>query len=646
MMRRVSIFARTIVALALFFACAACARADAPFVPTDKIIPISEIKPGMKGTCVTVVSGQKRETFPVEVIDVISSTSSPKNLIVIRASGPLIKKTGGIAAGMSGSPMYINGRLAGAIGYGWEFTDHDIGLVTSIEDMLCVWNAPERVPSFAPAPIIPDEPPTSGDAQPGASDIMLDDETEQETEPDDAVSQDVIEVAGYGKFKALVPPVYVGGVSPRAAKKIGDALGAHVIPFSGGPIGGEKRAKYGASLQPGDAIGASLVWGDVEIAAIGTLSAVAKDGRFIAFAHPFVGNGTTSAALTEAHISTVIPSVANSFKLGTTGDMVGIITQDRPEGIGGRIGTFAPAAGCTINVKDIDAGVSHTRRFQMVNDPFLISELASAAATGCIEDLWARTGGGSARVVTTFYGGALMSGWSRTNVFVSPTDVIADMTEEFSTLVEIFSLNQFQELRPFGVKVDVELTADPRVVYIEDVKVPEGPFAPGSTVSFDITLRAWRQAPITRSYELTVPQNVSGICELMVRGGGIAEEEAEYTAARWRSISSMPILLKELDARESNDQLVLEIRGQEAMEDLIRRAQTGSPDELMNDKLKSELREEKETEGSMKVIRTNYYVEGMVQKLIRVEKGNDAEAPEDPAQEEAEEEAEQEQGQE
>lgn len=603
-----SFFCALAAAVMTLAALVVCAHAEqpvlpAPFVPTDRIMPISEVRPGMRGKCLTVARGSEIVSFDAEVIDIVPNLGAPKDLILIRVSGPVIDEAGGIAAGMSGSPMYIDGKLVGAIGYGWGFTKHDLGLVTSIEDMIKVWNAPERIPSFAPAPIIPDAPPAVSDDE----------------EEDEAPMPETVTVEGYGEFKRMTPPLYVGGVSQRAAQLIGGTLGSQVVPFAGGSNGGAKRARYDARLRPGAAIGTSLVWGDVEISAIGTLSAVAKDGRYIAFAHPFISSGHTSAALTDAHISKIIPSLENPFKLGRTGDIIGIVTQDRPEGIGGRLGQFAPAASCAIRFTDIDAGRSINKSFQMVNAPYMISDLVSLASTGCIEDMWGRTGGGSARVVARVTGGALPQGWSRSNIFVSEQDVVKELIDEFGVIASIFSLNQFQEMRPFGIELDVELTTDPRVVYIEDVKVPDGPFAPGDTVSFDITLRAWRQEPVKHSYSLVVPEKVSGMCVLMVRGGGVEEEEPEYMSARWRSISSLPILLKELDAREANDQLFLEIRGQESMEDMIKRAQSGDPNEMMNEKLKSELRAEREEEGSMRVIRTNYYVDGMVQKLIRVD---------------------------
>lgn len=596
------------------------ALAFEPFVPTDPIMRASEVRRGMKGHALTVVRGHDPVSFPIEVIDVISGRGAPKTFIMIRASGPIIKATGGIAAGMSGSPVYINGKLIGAIGYGWEFADHDLGLVTSIDDMLNIWDNRENVPSFAPAPIIPDAPPSSDDE--GTRKISTEEILAlfRGSLSEDIASND------------LASPLFVSGLSSASAKKIADILGRTAMPMGGSDIGEmSHRTKYGAKLRPGDAIGSLLVWGDVQIGSIGTVTAVDRDGRFIGFAHPFTLLGSTSAALSEAEISTVVPSLSHPFKFGRTGDLIGIITQDRPEGIGGRVGTFAPAASCTINVHDIDTGRKFTRRFQMMNDPFVISRLATESIAGVVEDLWGRSGGGSAHIKSSFFGSAMPNGWSRSNIFVSDEDVVAVMMQEISALTSIFALNQFQELRPFGMEIDVELTSEPRIVYIDDVKVPDGPFAPGETVSFDVTLRPWRKPPFSREYSLVIPESVSGICQLMVRGGGIAEEEAEYTEAGWRGIGSLPVLLRELDARETNGDMVLEIRGQEDMSAMIKRAQSGDPSALMNEKLKSEMRDEKEEEGSMRVIKANSYVAGLIQKLIKVDsssRGSDAEEEE------------------
>ena len=598
-----------------------------PFVPTDPIMPLTSVKPGMKGFARTVIRGREIVSIPVEVLEVIPQSGVPRNLILIRASGKLLAETGGIAKGMSGSPVYIGGKLAGAIGYGWGFSRHDMGLVTPIEDMIAIWDNPERIPSFAPAPIIPEQPaPVSTDKKQDSavsgdkkSDSSGDKKpiSKKETKTESAD----LRPAESSKDTPLSDYIFVNGVSSRMAESIGRALNKKVMPFGGGSEGGQGRqkARYNAELKPGMAIGASLVWGDVSVGAIGTLSAAAADGRFVGFAHPMALAGSTSFALSEASIARVIPGVASPFKLGYMGDIIGIVTQDRPQGIGGRAGVFAPAMSCTVNFRDVDSARTYKRGFQVVHDEYAISNLASSAVTGCIENLWGRSGGGSAKITTTYTGGVMPNGWSRTNIFVSEKDVAADMLKEFTLLTQALSLNQFQELRPFGMDVSVEMTQEPRILYIEDVKVPEDVFKPGDRVSFDITLRPWRKAPFVRSYSLVIPKNISGICELLVRGGGIAEEAPEYLEAGWRSISSLPVLLKEIDAKETNDQIVIELRGQEALNEMIKKGKEANPKDLMNDKLKSEIREEKIKEGSMRIVRSNYYVSGLIHKLIKVE---------------------------
>src|SRR3990172_9182881 len=111
----------------------------APLLPVAAApawMPVADVRPGMRGVGRTVVAGTKVESFDVQILEIVPGAGPAGDLILIRASGPLIARTGGIAAGMSGSPVYVNGRLVGAIGYGWAFADHSLGLVTPIETML------------------------------------------------------------------------------------------------------------------------------------------------------------------------------------------------------------------------------------------------------------------------------------------------------------------------------------------------------------------------------------------------------------------------------------------------------------------------------------------------------------------------------
>jgi hypothetical protein len=630
----------------------------APFVPIDPIMPFSQVKPGMKGECRTVVKGGEIVLFEAEVVDILDAGSSPEKLILVKASGPVVEKSG-IAAGMSGSPFYIERRLVGAIGYGFNFTDHKMGLVTPIEEMLEIWNNPEIIPSFELVPLVAEKPPSSADVpDPGgpktpksavSADVVIEEvlpsSDDLPVSGDKATSGDRSVSGDYDDTRAswdlLVSRdrttsddsrpdsrksggFFISGVSERMAREMKNALNAETVPFGGAPGGAVPPLNYAPDVRPGMAIGVSLLWGDVDVSSVGTLTALSKDGRFIAYAHPLLNLGPTAAVLRSAHISSVVASLESSFKIGVPGDIIGIVTQDRPQGIGGRIGRFAPAASFVVKITDVDSGRSYRKSFQMVQDKYMFSKLASPAIVGCIESLWGRIGGGTAKITAQFTGSALRGGWRRTNMFVSENDVAAQVLEEFKLLTQMFAVNQFQEIRPFGVDVEVEVTQEPRVLYIEDVKVSgSGPFVPGEKVEFDITLRPWRKDPFVRTYSLTVPEKVDGTAQLLVRGGGIAEESAEYANEAWGSISSLPILLSELDAKESNDQIVMEIRGQEALGKQIERAKNGDTDAMMNDKLKSEIRDEKMREGSMRVVRANYYIDGIIQKLIKIDGDSD-----------------------
>lgn len=616
------------VTLLLFVALLFCVRAFAlssadvparPFTPKDPILPLAKIVPGMKGEVRTVVSGRKIVSFPVKILGVVPRTEAPRNLILIRGEGPLMESVG-IAQGMSGSPLYVGGRLVGAIGYGWPFSDKKLGLVTPIEEMIKVLDWRDRIPPFTPAPRVNDEP-ISADAKPtpkpDAKQPLPQTSADQKIPPVEEVSGDLVTALQRGALTPLAAPLFTSGISERMASKMGEALGRPVLPLGGATLA--RVAPLDGKLPlPGASIGGALAWGDISVGAIGTLTAVGSDGRFLGFGHPFIGRGAATFPLMESTVVHVIPGLEMAFKLGYLGDIVGIVTQDRAQGIGGRLGQLAPAASCTLRFNDIDAKKATTRRFQMVQDPFLLSQISSLAITGSVEDLWGRKGQGTARITTRFIGPGLPSGgWSRTNMFYSEKDLTGEILKEFSLLAGLMALNPFQEIRPIGMEINVEITENPRVLYVQRIDVPKKSFyKPGDKLEVTVTFRGWRKQPFMKKFELIVPSRMVGMGEILVRGGGIEEEPSDALAMGWRAIGTMPELLGELDARETNDQVVVEIRGQEALPTKGKKAPT--PEDVMEDKLHAQLREEKLKDGSMRILRTNYYVYGLLRKLVQI----------------------------
>jgi hypothetical protein len=542
----------------------------AAFVPKVPVFPLSELKPGMQGEVVTVVKGLERVSFPAEVVSIIPSQSEPKSLILIRAKGPLVEKIGGIAAGMSGSPFFIGGKLVGAIGYGWEFSDHNLGLVTPIEEMT---KALER--------------------SSGAEGVVK-----------------------HGFYEGKNAPMIVSGVSRRGAERISDDLKgrAEVLPFDL-PQGGIS-VDYNAKLNPGDSVGVLLAWGDVTVGATGTLTALDDEGNFLAFAHPFLNRGDVSFPLTRSWVHEVIPSIRSPFKLGSPLSIVGVVSQDRPQAIAGRVGSFPHGVEVSVKFTD-ESGKSTSKRFQVVNDPFLMNRILPGALLGLLDDLWGRVGEGTGYVSVKIEGKGFTEGFSRKNVYFSDNDIIGQIVnQEIMRLVSSLSLNRFKEIEPMGIHVELQVTRKPEIVYIEKLEIPNKDEAKkGQDLDVHVTLRNFRGEPEVKKLKLKVPEKATGLCEVVVRGGGIAEPSQVSLMSGWRAITSFDELLSEIKAEESNNQVIVEL----LYGFLLEEDEEGGMPLDENYELVSEMKKRRMEEGTFKVFDTNYYVEGLLRRTLTIQ---------------------------
>lgn len=566
------------------------------FVVPGGIMDVGSLREGMQGTAWTVIKGGEVVSFPVEILSVLPEPTSPRNLILVRASGPVIEKTGGIAAGMSGSPVFVGGKLIGAIGYGWNYSEHEMGLVTPIEDILRIWNWPDRVPEM----VLPDL--ELEDLDEGSPDGSGDELPDDLADSGDKIDQE------------LSAPLIGMGYSARSAKRIEEILGKPVVMIPGDIRGTDIPVEFGAVARPGEAVSVLVVWGDISLAATGTLTAVSNDGRFVAFAHPFTSRGAVSFPLARAWIHEVIPSYRAPFKLGTPRSIIGIVTQDRPQAIGGRIGQFAPVMDISVRFANVDSGERTLKRFKTAYDPFFMTKVIPEMLNGLIDNVWGRIGEGSAKVTMKIEGGGLVDGWQRTNMFFSPTDLGKTMLTEFSMLSDAISLNPFFEIMPIGIHLDIEATSEPRVVLIEDVDLSKKTVPPEGEFDVEITLRPYRKEPVKKKITLKAPADARGVCEVVVRGGGIEEPGQDSLAQGWRAIRSLEELLGEFSAMETNDEVVAEVRSFIPGED----PESMEAEEESGRKLLSQIKEEMIKEGSFRSYRSNYYVDGLIRRIIRV----------------------------
>ncbi|GAB1426874.1 hypothetical protein MASR2M17_03000 [Aminivibrio sp.] len=253
----------------------------APFLPEVPVLSPSALRPGMKGYALTVVSGGNIIRFSVEVVSVVPQKGSPRNLILVKASGPVIDKTGGIAAGMSGSPVYINGKLIGAIGYGWNFSDHTLGFVTPYEDMASILSWPEKPVELPTIPALrgeeeqkdeeekerlkkeeaqKEEAAAEGAEQDPSGETGGDDADEEEGSEDLLLEEDPSASSVPLLRREERAALFMDGISSRSARAISSLVGQRgTVPGGGSP--GDVPIEMNARLRPGEAITVLLAWG-------------------------------------------------------------------------------------------------------------------------------------------------------------------------------------------------------------------------------------------------------------------------------------------------------------------------------------------------------------------------------------------------
>ncbi len=319
------------------------------------ILPLSEIKPGMKGEWRTVVSGTEVESFELEVLGVSENFTGPQRSVIICQALDARNKLTGPVAGMSGSPVYFGGRLAGAYAYGftWPKEQAIIG-VTPIEQMLEIL---ENYPMET-------ERPRPGSFAPST-------ETSREEE---ANSLKPISVpAGLETFSAngsrdkikkvetlltpLPTPLMASGFSERALRAFRPQLEALGLDIMQAPSGtAASGSKF--SLDPGSPVAAVLMSGDFNMAATGTVTF--RDGdTILAFGHPFFQLGPTRFPMAGAEIITVVQSVNKSFKLSNTGPLLGSVYQDRLTAIAGKIGELPHLINVSITTRGANGTMRH-----------------------------------------------------------------------------------------------------------------------------------------------------------------------------------------------------------------------------------------------------------------------------------------------
>ncbi|MGE5588682.1 MAG: SpoIVB peptidase S55 domain-containing protein [Clostridia bacterium] len=540
--------------------------ADVPARASENqaFMTVAELRPGMKGIGKTVVEGTRIDTFDVEILAVVKGETATGDLVLVRVGGKPVEAAGGIAAGMSGSPVYVNGRLVGAIAFGFENADHFVGLVTPIEEMLKVFAAAKRpVPGAASL----SNPVRIGD--------RLAERVVFATSEGDAARLASEASDGTLVTVPVATPVMVNGASRRAFDQLSQRLKAFgLMPIQGAAGGnGSRGATAAANLEPGSCIGVQLVRGDVSVTAIGTVT-YKQGSEVLAFGHSLLGRGNASYFAAGAEVHLVVAGDVMPFKIASPLGLAGTIVQDRTHGVLADVGRKPPSIPVTVTVRDRDTGITRMLRADIVRDETLSTDLVAAFVLSCLDATVDRIGRGTSRVSFQVNGKGLPRPIVRENMFYSPSDVSAESIGEVVDAVAAIIDNEFAEVEVTGVKADFEVEEARRTARIHLAETTTKVAKPGDTIGVRVRLLPFRGVAETKVIEVKIPEGTPpGTLCLTVRGGGVApgDEKSDTGAAAKPSqptvAENLESLVQEFMSRERNCDIVVEFYPGEASSD-------------------------------------------------------------------------------
>jgi len=336
---------------------------------------VEQIRPGMTGIGRTVFDGTHVEEFKVNIIGVLENViGTHRNLILAKLEGGPLANTG-VIAGMSGSPVYIDGKLVGAVSYALgSFPKEPIAGITPIAEMTDSATDASPRPSAARVQL---EFPVTREGLTAAFRKALNWNRPFADRAGDAqfTSAGALVGANAGELAPLLRPIAtplaMAGFEPDVADLLGSAFRDQgFIPTgAGGAALRDGMMPFDGPLKPGDAIGVMLVGGDLQLGATGTVTHIDGDHVY-AFGHPMYNLGPTEYPMTRAYVYTVLPSLFSSMKLSGTGEVIGTVTQDRATAIGGRLGPAPPMIPVALSLESKRAPV-RTFHFDVVNDQLL-----------------------------------------------------------------------------------------------------------------------------------------------------------------------------------------------------------------------------------------------------------------------------------
>lgn len=449
------------------------------------IFPLKDIRAGQRGIGKTIFSGNKIEEFQVEILGVLENLGPKQSVILAKLSGGPLAETG-VLQGMSGSPVYIEGRLVGAVALAFTFSKQPIAGIRPIEDMLPL-GAPLPKQATPTALLMPSAmPPVLHASKPfhlasgfgGEAGELIDIATP-------------LSFTGFTEtaIQHFAPQLRQFGLSPRQ----GVSSGGHIPPKMGDP----------SLLRPGDMITVQLLSGDFSIGADGTVTEI--DGkRIFAFGHHFLDVGGTDLPFARANVITVLPNFSASFKISSALEWMGTITEDRSTSVYGELGRRA----ATVPVSVTLHGARHSPfvyNMEMVNDRVLSPFILQMAVYSAIEATERTLGLGSFAVRGEIAFDRGVPALKLDNTYAGDFNVPMQASLGVATPLAYAMGSGLDGLKIRSIALTIDASERKRVLQVDQVAVSKRDFHPDDTVELMITLAGENGTELLRTAQYRIP---------------------------------------------------------------------------------------------------------------------------------------------
>jgi len=494
------------------------------------ILPLDQVKVGMKGKGKTVFKEKKIEEFDVEILGILRNFQPKKNLILAKLKGEILDKAG-VVSGMSGSPVYVEGKLIGAIAYSFPYSKEAIAGITPISDMLPIAAEKEGLPRSSFSRRIPFK-----------KSLSLEELLE--------INKEIFatKAASFSEGQTLLPlsiPLVFSGFSSgifEKAKPLFAKLG--FVPIRTGAVNQklETLTPPDLTLKEGEPVGIQLVGGDLNLSAVGTVTYV-DDKKILAFGHPLYNLGRVDYAMTKAEVVAVVPSLSTSFKISNADILVGKFSQDRASGIFGEIGKMPQLI--PLNIKITGEGKDKKEfKIKIVNDKILTALFVNLALSGVLSSEERTYGDLSLELEGNIY---LESGESiRIEDLYSGNlnTSVENLSGLVAAIVHFLTNNEFKDLSIHRIDLNIRASEEIKYSYLERVWLDKYEASPGERIKIKIYSRTFRGESVLQDVQISIPNLPPGSTFHLFIGDAVSMYNME--ASQYKSKGFYPRSLNQL----------------------------------------------------------------------------------------------------